>query len=97
MMPITHICLLIAAMVALLPVSFAGAESAATPGDEKSQEFIDEVKFEGVVRAARAADISPRFDSLLEKINFSRRNREEGAASFPVPDDRAGLSPQDPG
>jgi RND family efflux transporter MFP subunit len=55
--------------VALFPVCLAEAESFETPGDE--QKFTDVEEFEGVVRAARAADISPRFDGLLEKVNFT--------------------------
>ena len=50
-----------------------GAGSTATHGDE--QNFTDVEEFEGVVRAARAADISPRFNGLLEKVNFTAGDR----------------------
>lgn len=59
------------AMVALLPCSSSTAESTASTGDDKGQKFIDIVEFEGVVRAARAADVSPRFDGLVKTINFT--------------------------
>jgi RND family efflux transporter MFP subunit len=72
MMPrITLAVLLATAMAVLLPFSIAAAESPSSAGEDQGQEFIDVVEFEGVVRAARAADISPRFDGLLEKINFT--------------------------
>ncbi|MBS0251973.1 MAG: efflux RND transporter periplasmic adaptor subunit [Proteobacteria bacterium] len=45
------------------------AEPATTPAEERK--FTDIEQFEGVVRAARVADISPRFDGLLEKVNFT--------------------------
>jgi multidrug efflux pump subunit AcrA (membrane-fusion protein) len=66
---IAALSLFAAATVALFPVCLAEAESAGTPGDE--QKFTDVEEFEGVVRAARAADISPRFDGLLDKVNFT--------------------------
>ncbi len=50
-----------------------GAERSATPGDE--QNLTDVEVFEGSVRAARVADISPRFDGLLEKVNFTAGDR----------------------
>jgi RND family efflux transporter MFP subunit len=70
-MRITVISLSAVAMVVLLPFSIAAAESPSSTDDDQGQEFIDVVEFEGVVRSARAADISPRFDGLLEKINFT--------------------------
>lgn len=68
-MSVTALSLFAIATIALLPIALAEAESAATSGDE--QNFTDVEEFEGVVRAARAADISPRFDGLLEKVNFT--------------------------
>ena len=50
-----------------------GAEPSATPGD--NQDLNDVEVFDGSVRAARAADISPRFDGLLEKVNFTAGDR----------------------
>jgi RND family efflux transporter MFP subunit len=58
------------AMVVLVSCSISAAEPNASTGDDKGQEFIDVVEFEGVVRAARAADVSPRFDGLVKTINF---------------------------
>jgi RND family efflux transporter MFP subunit len=50
-----------------------GAASSATPGDQKNLTDLQET--EGVVRAARAADISPRFDGLLATVNFTAGDR----------------------
>jgi RND family efflux transporter MFP subunit len=58
-----------AGTVALLPGSLAAAQPAAASADE--QKLTDVEQFRGVVRAARAEDISPRFDGLLEKVNFT--------------------------
>jgi RND family efflux transporter MFP subunit len=58
-----------AGIVALLPGSLAAAQPAAASADEKK--LTDVEQFRGVVRAARAEDISPRFDGLLEKVNFT--------------------------
>lgn len=55
--------------MALLPLSPVAAQSAAPSGQE--QKLTDVEQFEGVVRSARAEDISPRFDGLLEKVNFT--------------------------
>ena len=49
------------------------AEPSATSGDD--QNLSDVEVFDGSVRAARAADISPRFDGLLEKVNFTAGDR----------------------
>ncbi|MGE0056332.1 MAG: efflux RND transporter periplasmic adaptor subunit, partial [Hyphomicrobium sp.] len=58
-----------AAMAAGYRVPLLTAEPATAPAEE--QKFTDVEQFEGVVRAARVADISPRFDGLLEKVNFT--------------------------
>lgn len=66
---ITAFCLCAVAAVSIYRTPLVAAEPAAPTS--KEQKFTDEEKFEGVVRAARAADISPRFDGLLDSVNFT--------------------------
>lgn len=58
-----------ATAVACYQVPLVFAEPATTPAEK--QNFTDVEQFEGVVRAAHVADISPRFDGLLDKVNFT--------------------------
>lgn len=69
----TALCLCAAAAVSIYRTPLVAAEPAATTS--KEQKFTDVEQFEGVVRAARAADISPRFDGLLDHVNFTAGDR----------------------
>lgn len=66
---ISFLSICAATAVACYQVPLLIAEPAMSPAEK--QEFTDIEQFEGVVRAARVADISPRFDGLLDKVNFT--------------------------
>lgn len=63
-------CMLAAAAAVVVPVVLLAAERPAGTASQENRELVGMAQFEGVVRAARAADISPRFDGLVQSLNF---------------------------
>lgn len=62
----------LAGIIPALPILFLPAKVSAEPaGGSGEQRLLDVREFKGLVRAARAADISPRFDGLIQSINFT--------------------------
>lgn len=58
------------AAAAMLSVPASAQQSSPKPTVPFAGELVRVMEYEGVVRAARAADISPRFDGLIQSVNF---------------------------
>lgn len=57
-------------LAALAGVPFSGLERAAAQTTDGQAELVEPVEYEGVVQAARTADVSPKFDGLVQTLNF---------------------------
>lgn len=62
--------ILAVAVTMAIPTFLFAAEPPSKTASQDSHELVSVMEFKGVVRAARAADISPRFDGLVQSVNF---------------------------